>query len=408
MIFWILSSALALAVSGAIGMALLRGRAGSTAPAAYDIGVYRDQLREVERDQARGVLTPAEAGRVRTEVSRRILAADAQLQQGGVTGGQPRAAGRVVIALATLVLVGGSLALYWQLGAPGYTDFPREARLAASDAARADRLSQSAAEARALPAPAQAAPSPEFTALMERLRTAMQENPDDPRGLTLLARNEALLGNTQAAIAAQGRLIEVKEASAEADDYAFLADLMVTAADGYVSVEAEAALRAALERNPSHGAARYYLGLYLAQVDRPDTAFRLWQELLTDSAPDSPWVPLVRQGLPDLASMAGVKYQLPPLPDTPGPSAADVEAASDMTAADRMEMIQGMVSQLSERLASEGGTAAEWARLIGAYGVLGETERAAAIWKEANQVFADRPEALEVVRAGAIRAGVTE
>nr|WP_309501700.1 c-type cytochrome biogenesis protein CcmI [uncultured Roseovarius sp.] len=408
MIFWTLTGALALAVSAAIGAALMRGRVGDAPPAAYDIGVYRDQLREVERDQARGVLTEAEAGRVRTEVSRRILAADAQLQRGGETGGQPPVAGRIVFALATLALVGGSLALYSRIGAPGHPDLPREARLAASDEARSARLSQAEAEARALPAPAQPEPAPEFAELMDKLRAAMQEIPDDPRGLQLLARNEAMLGNTSAAIAAQSRLIEVSGPAARADDYAFLADLMVTAANGYVSAEAETTLRTALERDPGNQTARYYLGLYLAQVDRPDAAFRLWDGLLKDSPADAPWVPLIRDAMPELASMAGVKYQLPPPGDTAGPSAADVEAAGAMSAADRMEMIRGMVAGLSDRLANEGGTAEEWAQLISAYGVLGETERAKAIWGEAQEVFATRPEDLETVRAGAIRAGVAQ
>ncbi len=408
MIFWILTGALALAVSAAIGAALLRGRVGDAPPAAYDIGVYRDQLREVERDQARGVITPTEAGRIRTEVSRRILAADAQLQRGGMSGGQPPVAGRIVIVLATLVLVGGSLTLYRQIGAPGYPDLPRAARLAASNDARAERLSQAEAEALALPAPPQPAPTKEFAALMDRLRTAMHDNPDEPRGLMLLARNEAMLGNTRAAIDAQSRLITVRGPAADADEHAFLADLMVTAAHGYVSTEAEAALRTALERDPENGAARYYLGLYLAQVGRPDAAFRLWDALLKDSAADAPWMPLIRDALPDLAMMAGVTYELPPLPDTPGPNAADVEAAAEMNSADRTEMIRGMVAQLSDRLANEGGTAEEWARLISAYGVLGETARAATIWDEAQEVFAARPEALKTVRAGAIRAGVSQ
>jgi cytochrome c-type biogenesis protein CcmH len=65
-----------------------------------------------------------------------------------------------------------------------------------------------------------------------------------------------------------------------------------------------------------------------------------------------------------------------------------------------------MVDQLSDRLATEGGTPQEWARLIGAYGVMGNSERAQVIWDEAQQVFANVPEALEIVRAGAVQAGL--
>jgi cytochrome c-type biogenesis protein CcmH len=82
--------------------------------------------------------------------------------------------------------------------------------------------------------------------------------------------------------------------------------------------------------------------------------------------------------------------------------------AADMTPQERMEMIRGMVENLNDRLANEGGTAAEWAQLIAALGNLGETDRAAAIWGEAQQVFAARPDDLGTVRAAAERAGVAE
>ena len=114
----------------------------------------------------------------------------------------------------------------------------------------------------------------------------------------------------------------------------------------------------------------------------------------------------------DLAWFAGVKdYQLPPAGDPhasglSGPTAEDMENAQDMEAGDRQAMIEGMVSQLADRLATEGGTPEEWARLISAYGVLGDRDRAALIWEEAQEVFAGSPAAVESVREGARNAGV--
>ena len=52
-------------------------------------------------------------------------------------------------------------------------------------------------------------------------------------------------------------------------------------------------------------------------------------------------------------------------------------------------MIEGMVSGLAERLAQDGGPPEDWARLIRAYGVLGQQQAAAAIWAEAQDVFPD-------------------
>lgn len=409
MVFWIMAGALALAVSLLLGLAILRGRIGDASPAAYDLQVYRDQLKEVDRDQARGVISEVEAERIRAEVSRRVLAADAQLRAGGDSGEKPGRGGLIVAALVAVGLAGGSVALYSQVGAPGYRDLPLKTRLAVSDAARQNRLSQAEAEAR-VPAPdVPSEVSPEFLELMDKLRQTVTERKNDLRGLTLLVRNEAALGNLTAAHEAQAKLIAAKGGEATARDHAYRADLMVSAAGGYVSQEAEETLRTALEQDPREPTARYYLGLYLIQVDRPDAAFRTWDTLLRESDPSAPWVPTIRERIEDLAWRAGVTdYQLPAEEGAPGPSAADLDAADDMSVEDRQQMIRGMVDGLSQRLAEEGGTPTEWARLIRALGVLGETDQATAIWTEAQTRFADAPEAMALVREAAQAAGVAE
>ena len=68
-----------------------------------DIAVYRDQLDEIERDRAAGLIGEREAEAARIEVSRRLLAAadtaPSALPEGGMTG-RRRAA-----ALAALILL---------------------------------------------------------------------------------------------------------------------------------------------------------------------------------------------------------------------------------------------------------------------------------------------------------------
>ena len=404
--FWIIIGSLALGVGAVLALAVLRRRAGAIPAAAYDLQVYRDQLKEVDRDLARGIIPKAEAERVRTEVSRRLLAADAQMRAEG-SPASAATSGNIFLALGLVAaLLGGSLTLYAQLGAPGYADLPFEARLAASDQARANRLSQSEAEAQAPARPVPPEAAPDYLALMEKLRETVKDRPDDLRGLRLLVRNEAALGNVEAAYQAQQEVIRVKGPEAVAEDHALLADLMIAAAGGYVSTEAEAALRLALQANPEDPTSRYYLGLYLIQVDRPDAAFRMWEGLLRDSPPDAPWVAPIRARIEDLAWRAGVKYQLPAAPR--GPTTEDIDAAQDMTPEERMEMIRGMVSGLAERIENEGGAPAEWARLIAAYGVLGETDLARAAWSDAQQAFWDAPASLEQIRDSAIQAGVAE
>jgi cytochrome c-type biogenesis protein CcmH len=392
-------------------LALLRGRAGDEPTAAYDLRVYRDQLREVDRDLARGVITPADAERLRTEVARRVLEADRALGDGN--GPEDTAAPPlptlVMAGLVAAVMLGG-VWTYFRLGAPGYPDLPIAERLAMSDQLYRTRPPQAAAEAAAAArAPAPAPADPTFTALMDKLRSALKDRPDDLEGHRLLARNESGLGNYAAAMAAQRQVIAILGNSVSADDHAMLAEIMILGAGGYVSPEAEAEIKRALQLDPLNGTASYYAGLMFAQVGRPDRTFALWAALLERSQPGDPWVAPLRAQLMQVASEAGEdNYVLPGTEAAPGPDADALAAAAEMTPEERQEMVRGMVARLSERLATQGGSAEEWARLITAYGVLGETDRAGAIWAEAQQRFGGRAADLKVVRAAALQAGVAE
>lgn len=412
MIFWIVTVLIALAAAGLLGLTLYRARGGAEPAAAYDLRVYRDQLRDVERDLARGVIAEADAERIRTEVSRRILAADTQMQKHKDGEAQPGRVSLIGAVILGVVLVTGSFVLYQQLGAPGYPDLSLERRISEAQAARESRPKQAQAEAQA---PARPAPQVEdsYLELVSELRQTVAERPDDLQGLELLARHESNLGNFTAAHEAKARVIALKGDAVSALDYAEQAELLIAAAGGYISPEAEVALRETLSREPWNGPARYYWGLMLAQNDRPDLAFRIWDQTLRNGPADAPWIPPIRARIEEIAWRAGVEYALPDAPapvapasDQPGPSREDIEAAQDMTPEERQDMIRGMVDGLSERLATEGGTPQDWARLIGALGVLGEVERASAIYGEAQQVFGDTPEALAIITEAATRAGL--
>lgn len=405
--FWIATVVLALALSGLLVAALLRGQR-STGPAeAFDLQVYRDQLTEVDREVQRGVISAEDAERLRTEISRRILSADAKAQASGSGGQQPRGLGLVMSGLIAIGLVAGGIWLYAVLGAPGYGDMGLASRMEMAQLARANRPSQQEAEAQ-LPEAGNPAVQQDYSELVQRLRGAVAERPNDLQGHVLLARSEAALGNYVAAYQAQERVLTIKAANATASDYADLADMMVLAAGGYVSPQAERVLEGALARDPENGVAQYYMGLMMAQTGRPDIAFRVWDRLLRQSPPDAAWLPPILGQIEEMAFRAGVSdYQVPQqVAARPGPTAEDVDAAGEMSAEDRQEMIQGMVARLSDRLANEGGPPEDWARLISSLAVLGDEAQAIAVWNNAQEVFADNPEALEIVRDGARAAGL--
>ncbi len=414
-VFWILTGLMGAGVAALLALAILRGRRETGPAQAFDVQVYRDQLKEIDRDLARGVIAAEEADRLRTEVSRRILVADAKLTESRTEARGPGAGARVVALLMAAVVVGGGYGLYSRLGAPGYPDLPLQTRIDLAAEARDNRPRQQEAEAQLPPSPP-VQDSGAYSDLVVQLRGAVAERPNDLQGQRLLARSEAALGNFRAAYMAQQSIIDIKGEDASARDYADLADMMILAAGGYVSPEAQLALEETLARDPQNGVAQYYGGLMMAQTGRPDIAFRMWDRLLKESPADAPWIPPIRQQIEEMAFRAGVSnYTLPAAsrPEGPaeaprGPTQDDIDAAQEMTPEERMDMIRGMVAGLSDRLATEGGPPEEWARLISALSVLGDADQARAIWTEAQSVFAESDTALETINAAAVNAGLVD
>ena len=400
--FWISATAMVLMVGLVLAQALRQAaRGGALDERAADLAVYRDQLAEVDQDEKRGVLAPTEAERLRLEVQRRLLEAD---RRGGsavamAPGSFWLAAGVVVVALL------GAVAIYTRdLGQPGYRDLPLSQRLAAADQAYAERPSQAEAEAAQ---PAYVEPEgidPELAALIGQLRTAVASRPDDLQGHVLLAQNEARLGNFAAARVAQEAVVRIKGDAVTAGDLAFLAHLMIGAAGGLVTPEAEAVLKRCLHIDPTDGWGRYYSGLMFAQIGRPDRTFALWEPLLRQAPQDAAYLPPIRAMIEDVAAAAGVPFT----PETSGPSAEEVAAASQMSEADRGEMIRTMVAGLEERLTSQGGPVEDWAKLVTSLGVLGETDRARAAYEAAQAAFEGKPGELAALKAAAEQAGVAE
>lgn len=403
--FWLLTGTLTILVLCLFLIALLRTPAEAEGEPS-DVQVYRDQLGSLEKDVARGIIVKGEAERTRIEISRRILEADQAHRLAHPANSAPRGPTLVFAGLIALTLIGGSFVLYRSLGAPGYADMPMKARLAASEILRAERPTQAAAEAGLTSQRPNVAP--EHLALLAKLRDALSQRPDDLRGLTLLAINEAAIGNYTAAHLAQAQTIALRGEAATAEDYSRYADFLIVATGGYVSPRAELALTEALRRNPGDQTARYYSGLMFGQINRPDLAFRMWRSLLEDSAPDAPWSIAIQSQIQDLARLAGVNYTPPAVEDLPDPDAEAIAAASDLNEEDRDAMVRSMVSRLADRLADQGGSVQEWGRLISAYGVLGEIEKATAIWQDAQTVFAARPDDLAFLKTAADSAGVRQ
>lgn len=398
MLFWIICLVMTSVVALWVVTPLLRP--AQTQAENPDIAIYRAQLDEIDRDMARDLIAPDEAERAKTEVARRIIAASkAADPQTNKTGGGPA----IAIAVAGIVLALG-FGIYWQIGAPGYGDLPLNARLAASEEMRANRPNQAALEAAVPVQPAIEAPD-EYLEAVRQLRVIAPTRPDDLQAWELLAYHETELRNFAAAARAQAQVVTIKGDDARLDEKARMLDLMVTAAGGIVSPEAQKVALQILDNDSQNTTARFYLGAMYNQTDRPDLAYRLWREMAENGDPGSFHVARARDLIEEAAFLAGVNYSLPALR---GPNADDIANAQNMSPEDRQAMIGNMVAGLADRLANEGGTARDWARLITAYGVLGDTTSAQKIWTEARDVFGANEAAMDILTPAAQQAGLIE
>lgn len=397
MVFWIFAIGMAVIALASMMWPLLRPKTQVLTRSSYDVQIYKDQLKEVEADLARGTLSEAEANASRTEVSRRLLAA-ADAQSAEMTSGNaPKTVSRVLAAIVGLSVLGGAYYVYQQIGVPGMPDFPLDER-ASLRPTQAEAEQTMAQVDDGLPDIAQ--PDPKHLELVAQLKDVLQNRPDDLVGHRMLADNLAQLGQYIEARQAQDTVMRILGDEATAADHASYAEIMIVAANWYVSPEAESALAHALDIDPSNTRARYYAGILMIQRQDYAQTYALWSALLAEGPTDAPWYPVIESQIDAVAAEAGIDRLA-------GPTSDQVDAASDMSEADRTEMIRGMVAQLSDRLATEGGPVEEWARLIRAYGVLRETSAASEIWNEAKELFADNPDAIAALLEAARDAEVS-
>ncbi|MEM6488639.1 MAG: c-type cytochrome biogenesis protein CcmI [Pseudomonadota bacterium] len=380
---------------------LLRGMVGASKAGAdrtdsSDAALYRDQLAEIERDRERGVISPAEAEATRAEIARRLIAAAKRAEQEAGRRVGPAEATRIVtIAALVAVPLIGTL-VYVGVGDPGERNYPLAGRDLLAEA-RAQRLGQAEAEFAALAnratGPRRPAGDPEVVALVQQLEQVMAERPDDPEGHRLLARVLFNQGRFSEAWPVYDRLIALEGADADPEHYVAKAEAMILAADGYVSDEAEAALAAALQRDPGSTIARYYAGVALAQLGQTEQALSLWRRLEGESRPDSPYLPVLRELIARAedelrgTAMAGIDRAgrvlgagsvvgAPPAGLDPDTAASVMQMAPE----EQRAFMEARTDALAERLRAEGGSADDWATAVRALARLDRRDEAAALY----------------------------
>lgn len=362
--FWI-AAALMCGLAVALLLQGLARREGKADPReTYDMQVYRDQLAEVTRDKARGLLSDEQAASLEAEIGRRIL----ETARGGATQRQPlRTSPSRIVALVLMVAVPAvALGFYLPLGRP---DLPAQ------------------------PLSARNLPSPEETQRVMNavagLARELQENPDDLQGWVLLGEAYRRLGRARDAVEPFRRAVALSGGAPELN--ARLGESIVEANQGTVLREAELAFRAVLERSPGDRQSMYYLGWARAQAGDAKGAIDWWASMLEDAPEDAPWAAGLRATIAESARSIGLSYDQavaqaspPPMPQPTaegerprGPTAAQVETMSGMNAEDRGAMIGAMVESLRARLAENPADWQGWLMLARSTRVLEQKQESA-------------------------------
>src|SRR3984957_19223442 len=325
------------------------GRAHRPQNDGSEATVYKDQLAEIDRDVASGTIGAAEAEAARVEISRRLLAAaDNQRDQPTASSTRLR---RFAAILALVGLPVVAVAFSLPLGSPRLGDFPLAERIRAPD------------------------PTQPLDNLLAQVQAHLEKNPNDGRGWNVLAPVLARLGRYDEAVQAFRNSITYNGENAERR--ADLGEALAAAANGVVTSEAKAEFERAVALNADEVKASHFLGVAAEQDGRGTDAASIWRAMLTKAPADAPWRPLVQAALVRVGG-------------TPAPALSNdaMAAAKDMSETDRSAMIRSMVERLATRLHQNGDDVEGWLRLVRAYMVMGEADKAKAASSDARQAVA--------------------
>ncbi len=392
MLLWVIFAILTAGVLIAILWPAFRSSTAHSSRNEYDIAVYKDQLKELEQDLDRGLISPEEAKSAKTEISRRILARsegeDDQSKQGKT------ARNSQIPAVASLIIFPClTLGMYLYVGAPDKPDRPLYLVKQEQKQKQNNQIAH-------------------VNSLIAKVEERLRENPNEGRGWEALAPVYFKMERFKDAARAYKEAARLLGETGER--LTGYAESLVRENNEVITAEAKAAYEKALKLKPDMVLPRIRLIFALEQDGKKEEAVKAWQAILPVVKDNAPLTQMAKMRIAELTGKkAGnvvktAKATEKPKPDTAnrGPSAEDVKAASQMNASDRTAMIQNMVSGLDERLSESGGSVEEWMKLIRAYNVLGKKDMALAALKKAKENLKENNDALSKLNAFARQMGL--
>ncbi|AVA20838.1 MULTISPECIES: c-type cytochrome biogenesis protein CcmI [unclassified Rhizobium] len=357
MLFWILVAVLTAVVGAILLSPLLRGAKVADDGRAGEAAVYRDQLRELDRDLAGGLISQEEAGYARAEIGRRLLA----VSGAGPSAAKVPARGHYLSQAFIIVLLPVvCLCLYLVKGNPGLPSQPLQARLEH--------------------------PGNDLAISIVKVEQHLAQQPDDGKGWEVLAPIYLKTGRIGDAELAYRNVIRLLGPNAER--LGNLGEVLIMKADGIVTAEARSSLQQSLALDADNPRALFYLALALEQDGKAEQAKTAFEALAKQSPPDAPWMAAVNDHIVKNGGAADTATADSANANAPGnPTSEQVAAADAMNSGDRQQMIRGMVESLDAKLKDDPRNFEGWMRLIRSYAVLKDTDRAVDALKRSLKTF---------------------
>jgi len=372
---WFIFAILSIIAMASVGFSM-RAKTGVGGKES-SLAIYEDQLEEVDADEARGLIDPADAHGARAEIKRRLLAKLRSPDQETAAG---RGQGNALLVVMMIAVPIFAVGLYSVLGNPGVPSV-------SNDVMAEQRERQQ-----------------EVTGLAAQLHERLEAEPDGGRSDGWMLLGQTYLRLERYSDAADAFKVVTERPEANSATWSLYAEALVLAEQGIVTPPAAEAADKAFELDPQNPAASYYKALGLEQAGQQGAAHDILTAQIEGVDGTEAWM----QVFAEQANRIGVTLGRPPVvfaseqQPASGPTAAQVEAASDMSEEDRQAFIRSMVDRLADRLEGSPEDIDGWMRLGNAYRVLGQQQDAKEAFVSAQALLASSPDDPRLAQVNAI------
>lgn len=405
MMFFICASILIIVCLGILIIPQIRNKDRGFLSYDPSIQVYKDQLKEIDRDLEIGRLSQEDAKVIATEIEHRILGADPKKNESKLRNYSLESGRWVLPAFLTFFLFGGTVSLYGSLGFLGQSDVPFTGQHIANE--NETKLGSTLTEESLRVEPS----------LIIKLNEQVKTNPSNIEAWISLGRANALTRNYSQAAQAYEKVVQLSNR-----DPGFLVDwaeIRLLKAKGVFNEEIYSDFLDSFYLDPLLPKPWFYLGLAHARQGNFRVAVKFWKSLLAITSRSAPFFAALQQKIMKAAedgnfdpksveiskvaqnilanrnavvkSNQGEASNLKELSvELPALSKEELEGVKRLSADERKEMILSMVSRLERKLAANPKDARGWRRLALVYEVLGEKKKSLAAVKRAEAAEAKK------------------